>query len=184
MPNQPSIQARPIPSSDLVFGRVVKAVASTVRSAEQLRARLRPIYPEVVISERLLSGEPLAVYVYRDGRLKPEASGAWWTEPGAARVTINLASGAILDANERWAALVGSPAAALLGRPLTDFLSPEALSTASLLLGILVETGEAHSSVILRRANGASILTDFRAILDGDRVRVWYRPRPTIGPPT
>lgn len=184
MPNQPSIQARPIPSSDLVFGRVVKAAASTVRSAEQLRARLRPIYPAVVISERVLSGEPRAAYVYRDGRLQPEASGAWWTDPGAARVTIELASGTILDANERWAALVGGPRGSLPGQPLTAFLPPEAVSVARFLPGILVETGEAHSSVILRRRDGASIPTDFRAVLDGDRMSVWCRPRSSVRPPT
>ncbi|MEO7664365.1 MAG: hypothetical protein ABIV26_04510, partial [Candidatus Limnocylindrales bacterium] len=72
MTNQGSILARSLPSTDLLFGRVVEAAAASARTIEQLASKLRPIYPEIAVSERLISGEPRAVYVYRDGSLRPE----------------------------------------------------------------------------------------------------------------
>ncbi|MEO7665248.1 MAG: PAS domain-containing protein, partial [Candidatus Limnocylindrales bacterium] len=144
---------------------------------EQLASKLRPIYPEIAVSERLISGEPRAVYVYRDGSLRPEDRERWWTEPGTPSVSIDLKSGHIESANDGWARVVDAGHDTVVGRPYSDFLMPEAAQLSRTMLAILRETGEARSSVVVRRDDGRHRTYDFRATLTDDLATVWFRPR-------
>ena len=168
--------ARPIPSGDLVFTRVVEAAATDARTPEELETRLRPLFPHARVAERGLSGEPHIVYVYRDGHFTADSDEPWWEEPETAWVTIDIETGIMTDVNERWAELMGASRGKLTGRPYTDFLLPDALPAAQALLTSILELGEARSSVVLRRPDGRHIIIEFRAVLDGGRLRVAYRP--------
>src|SRR5688500_6765968 len=172
--NSPLV-ARPIPSGDLVFTRVVEAAASDARSPEDLEKRLRPLFPRATVAERGLAGEPHIVYVYRDGHFTADSDEPWWEEPDTAGVTIDIERGIITDVNEPWAELMGASRGTLTGRPYTDFLLPGALPAAQALLSSILELGEAHSSVVLRRPDGRHLLIEFRAVLDVRLLRVAYR---------
>ena len=61
------LKTLPLPSSDRAFARVVKKIANSTDSVAEFVGRLRPLYPDVGLSRRMLSGEPAMFYVYRDG---------------------------------------------------------------------------------------------------------------------
>jgi hypothetical protein len=64
------------PRSDERFVRTVEAVIAGVTGAAQLQERLRETYPDAVVRERGLQGDPeTAWYVYRDGRWVPDEGG-------------------------------------------------------------------------------------------------------------
>ena len=176
MRRNPVISTRAIPSSDFTFRRVVDAVVADASSDQDLERRLRGLYPDVTVSKRELSGEPLVLYVYRDGHYARETHEAWWLAPRTAWVTISRSTGWITDANDGWAELMGADPSRLVGRPYTDFLLPEALPAAEALLKSIMNVGEARSRVVMVRPDGALIPIEFRAVLESDDVRVWYRP--------
>ena len=176
MTSDSPLVARPIPSGDRVFTRVVEVAATDARSPEDLEQRLRPLFPHATVAERGLAGEPHIVYVYRDGHFTTDSDEPWWDEPDVARVIVDVETGIMTDVNEQWAALMGEPRGKLTGRPYTDFLLPEALPAAQALLASILELGEARSSVVLRRPDGGLITIEFRAVLDGRLLRVAYRP--------
>jgi PAS domain-containing protein len=165
-----------IPSGDQAFTRVVSAAASGVGSPAELEERLRPLYPNATVAERGLAGEPRIVYVYRDGHFTSDSDQPWWDEPGVARITIRVETGEITEVNDRWSQLMAAPRETLSGRPYTDFVLPEAVPAAQALLGSILELGEARSSVVLRRPDGTRLTIEFRAVLDGENLRVAYRP--------
>jgi PAS domain-containing protein len=178
MTSDSPLVARPIPSGDRVFTRIVEAAATDAQSPEDLEQRLRPLFPRATVTERGLAGEPRIVYVYRDGHFTTDSDEPWWEQPDVARVTLDAETGVMTAVNERWAELMGEPPGKLTGRPYTDFVLPEALPTAQALLGSILELGEARSSVVLRRPDGRLITIEFRAVLDGRLLRVAYRPVP------
>ncbi len=172
-PDRP--QARTLPSSDRVFGRVVERILDEAGSAGDLETRLRMLYPRAAVSEGQLSGAPRLLYVYRDGRYEANDRERWWDQPGVPRATMDARSGRFVDANDGWASLMHGDRAGLVGRHYTDFVLPEALDAARTLFATVVELGEAHSQALLRRPDGSSIAMEFHAVLDGDVVSVAYR---------
>ncbi len=87
-----------------------------------------------------------------------------------------METGEITEVNDRWSELMAVPPEMLSGRPYTDFVLPEAVPAAQALLGSILELGEARSSVVLRRPDGTRLTIEFRAVLDGENLRVAYRP--------
>jgi hypothetical protein len=167
-----------IPSRDAVLRRVVDrfTAQSTPSSADELAARLRPIYPRVAVFERQLSGERSHLYVYRDGRYEPDLGEAWWKGEGVARARVSRATGRLTSVSEPWAALMRSSKADLVGRPYTDFVSPAARSMAQAMFEALSEEREVRSEALLTRPNGTLLPIEFRAVLADGEIDVAYRP--------
>ncbi len=169
------MDAQTIPSTDVTFRRAVDHAIGTSNTSDDLADRLRPLYPRVHVVDRSLSGEPHAVYVYRDGAFVPPDTTRWWEAADTAAVTISTMTGMIVDANERVGRVFGARPEDIVGRSLTDFVPPDALETARTVFATILEVGEARSSVRLRRNDGSDALVEFRAALVRDGVRVWYR---------
>src|SRR6188474_808123 len=115
-----SIAARPlepaiitIPASDAAFREHVQGIAPMV-SPRDLEARLRRIFPRVVIRERTISGAP-GWYVYRDG--------AWWDDPGLPRVVLSV-DGWFLDASPTARDLFGIAEGDVASHYFTDLVVP------------------------------------------------------------
>jgi PAS domain S-box-containing protein len=170
------LDAQTIPSTDVTFRRAVDHAIGTSTTSDDLADRLRPLYPRVHVVDRSLSGEPHAVYVYRDGAFVPPDTTRWWEAADTAAVTISTTTGMIVDANERVGRVFGARPEDIVGRSLTDFVPPDALETARTVFATILEVGEARSSVRLRRHDGSDALVEFRAALVRDGVRVWYQP--------
>ena len=159
----------------MAFRRAVEQAIGVAATSGDLADRLRPLYPRVQVVERGLSGEPLSVYVYRDGGFMPPDSTRWWEAPETAAVTISTVDGTILDANDRVGRIFGARPEEIVGRSLGDFVPPDALETARTVFATILEVGEARSVVRLRRHDGSDALVEFRAALVRGGVRVWYR---------
>lgn len=171
------MDAQTIPSTDVTFRRAVDLAIGDAATSDDLADRLRPLYPRVQVIERGLSGEPLAVYVYRDGAFVPPDATRWWEASDTAAVTISTADGTIIDANDRVGRILGARPEDIRGRSFGDFVLPAAVDTARTVFMTILEVGEARSAIRLRRHDGSDVLVEFRAALVSDGVRVWYRAR-------
>jgi len=78
-----------IPSTDAAFRAHVHGIRRGAAPTE-LEARLRRLYPRVVVRERTLSGEAPAWYVYRDGSWRSQLAESWWGETNLPRVVISF----------------------------------------------------------------------------------------------
>jgi PAS domain S-box-containing protein len=95
-------------------------------------------------------------YVYRDGRVSPFGGDRWWAEPDAARVVI-AHDGAYVDASDAALELLGITRADLATARAGDFSSPAHRDNVEWLQQLLLDTGEVHSTTILRRATGEDV---------------------------
>ncbi len=172
------MDAQTFPSTDLVFRRAVDTAMQRSSTTTELVEQLEPLYPQVRVVERELSGEPDLVYVYRDGWFVPPDDAPWWEAPDASAVTISTSTGRITAANDHVGSIFGARPDEIVGRPFTDFVLPEAAETARASLAMILELGEARSTARILRRDGTDRLVDFRAVLVPDGVRVWYRPAP------
>jgi PAS domain-containing protein len=170
------LQTQSIPSSDRAFAGVVEQAARSATTPDELEERLRALYPNVRLSERVLSEEPKVYYVYRDGAVLRDEADEWWTDRAAPYVEISTADGRIKNANGSWAELMGAPPAELLDRHYSEFLLPEAQATADALFASIMALSEVRSRLLLRRPDGRVITVEFRAVCDQDICRVHYRP--------
>jgi hypothetical protein len=167
-----------IPSRDAVLRRVVDRVTTDdpPASADDLATQLRPIYPRVAVFERQLSGERSHLYVYRDGRYEPDDGEAWWKATDVARARVSRRTGRLTSVSDPWASLMRSTESDLVGRPYTDFVSPEARTAAQAMFEAVNEEREVRSEALVTRPDGSLLQIEFRAILrDGD-IEVDYRP--------
>jgi PAS domain-containing protein len=155
---------------------VVEAAAGAAESPADLVDRLRPLYPDVAVSERLLSGEPTVFYVYRDGSFAASPSDEWWREPGVGYAELDAETGTFKLLNDELTGLLGINAADLVGHKYTDLLLPEARPTADELWRSVLELANVRSEVLVRTARGETLLLEFRAVRQGDVVGVHYRP--------
>ena len=174
--DDPPLPTQPIPSADRAFAGVVEQAARWASSPAELEERLRALYPNVRLSERILSDEPRVYYVYRDGGVFPDAAEEWWADPATPYVEISTSDGRIAKVNGSWAQLMAAPPEQFLGRHYSAFLLPEAREAADALFASLVAQSEVRSRILLRRPNGSVVTVEFRARCDRDACRVHYRP--------
>jgi hypothetical protein len=167
-----------LPSSDRAFARVVRSVLDAYAdlSARELEWRLRPLYPNVVVRERGLSGESRLYYVYRDGRFRPETRDRWWRGEGVARARVSAATGRLTEVSEEWADLMRGPPERFIGLHFTELVAPEVRDAAATFLDAVLDLGEIASEGVVVRGDGTSLAIEFHAIEEGDRIEVFYRP--------
>jgi PAS domain S-box-containing protein len=91
----------------------------------------------------------------------------WWETPGAARVVID-AEGRILEGNAAALELLGSTLEQLRSSPPAAFTVPEIRPMVPWILQLLHDTGELHSTSVVRRGDGGSDVTvEFHLTRDG-----------------
>ena len=176
MPRQHTV-VNTIPSNDAVLRRLVDQATATSEpeSAQDLTRRLRPLYPRVAVFERLISGDN-GLYVYRDGRYEPDSPRSWWEAPDIPCVIVSLLSGELIRVTGSWAELMHEPPSDLVGRHYLDFVKPEARAIAGAMFEALQAEPEVRSEAVVQRADGSTLLIEFRAIRRGDEIEVCYRP--------
>jgi PAS domain S-box-containing protein len=169
-----------IPSRDRAFRGAVQRVASDDEgvSAQALRERLRPLYPQVEVFESLLEGEASHLYVYRNGRYVPNVEDRWWEAPGTACVCVSCETGRLTHVSDEWAALMHSSPSELIGRHYTEFVQPEARLAAEAMFEALAQ-GEVDTQALVRRPDGSTVGIDVHAALGDDEIDVRYRLTPS-----
>ena len=165
-----------IPSADSAFRQVVERLGTenTLRTPKQLEARLRRLFPRVVVRERLLSDEPPSWYVYRDGAWQASVSGPWWQAPRLPRVVITT-DGWITEANTTARGLLGIESADLGARHFTDFVAPGTLDDALALFGIIDEGHDLTATVLLRPTSGDIVAVDIHAAREDSAIVEVFR---------
>jgi hypothetical protein len=167
-----------VPSADRAFRRAVEAVVDDPRDQDldEIRERLRPLFPRIAVFERGLSGEQRGVYAYREGRYRAEPTDPWWAGPTVAHARVSLRTGRLVSV-ERPVGVAGCTIDELVGRSFSEFVAPSARSIANALFD-LVAHGEVRSRAKLERPDGTSVEIEFRAVRDGTDIDVAYRPAP------
>jgi PAS domain S-box-containing protein len=169
---------RTFPSSDVAFRRAAERAAADASSPGEIVSRLRPAYPRVTIRERSLSDEPELIYVYRDGGFSPTRSDPWWTSPDIACARLAADTGRFVSANEHWGELLGGAPVDLIGRHYSEFVLGEARAAADGIFEALREDPVVRTDILVRRADGTTILLEIRAVrLDGE-IEIAYRRSP------
>jgi PAS domain S-box-containing protein len=167
-----------IPSNDVVLRRVVDRVTAAAQpdTADDLAARLRPLYPRIAVFERQLSGERAQFYVYRDGRYEPERRDHWWERTAVPCVHVDVETGRLTAVSGEWAALMRAEQAELVGRHFVDFALPEAREAAEAMFEAVSQFREVRSEAQVLRADGTTIQIEFHAVRRDGQVEVCYRP--------
>ena len=163
------------PHDDAVFSAFVRRTfgqqAGEGDEPADLQGDLRSLYPRAVVRSRdpLASLGGTAWYVYRDGRYSPFVDGPpWWDETSAARVVIDD-SGCYLDANPPALELLGVSLDELRRSKAGDFTPPAFGAEAPWMMQLLRDTGELHSTSMLRSRNGRSDeAVEFHFVKDAD----------------
>ena len=160
------------PPDDAVFSAYVRRAfgSSSGEDPADLQHDLRSLYPRAVVRSR----EPLASlagkawYVYRDGRYSPFVAGRpWWDEPAAARVVIDD-DGRYLDATPAALELLGVGLDELHAATAGDFAPPDNGAAVPWLMQLLRDTGELHSTSVLRRhGTDTDEAVEFHFVRDG-----------------
>ena len=157
-----------IPSADAAFRAHVQGIRRAAGPAE-LEARLRRMYPRVVVRERTLSGEAPAWYVYRDGSWRSQLDDAWWEEDGLPRVVVS-ADGWITEANATALGLLEMAPTELGIRHFTDFIVPGTLDDSLALFRVVEQGHDLNATVLLRPTSGHLIAIDLHARLSGEQI--------------
>ena len=156
-----------IPGSDAAFRQHVNAMERTGTPAD-LEARLRRMFPRVVVRERSISGAP-AWYVYRDGSWSSSLAGDWWDGAALPRVRVDR-QGWITDADPTALGILGIGASDMGTSHITDFVVPGTLDDALGLFRIISEGHTLDATVVLRPTTGDVIAVDLHAHLEDDHV--------------
>ena len=167
-----------IPSHDVVLRRVVERLNSAEQptTADDLAARLRPLYPRIAVFERQLSGERAQFYVYRDGRYEPDHPGNWWERPGTPCVHVSVETGHLTKVSGEYAELMRAPETELVGRHFLDMVLPEARAAAQTMFEVVFQEREVRSEALVVRPDGSTVPIEFRAIRSDGEIEVCYRP--------
>jgi len=147
------------PPEDAVFSAFARRAFGELAgdAPADLQRALRSLYPRAVVHSRepLASLAGTAWYVYRDGRFSPFVDGPpWWAEPTAARVVIDDA-GCYVDATPAALELFGVSLEELRRSKAGDFTPPVFGAEAPWMMQLLRDTGELHSTSMLRSRTGA-----------------------------
>jgi PAS domain-containing protein len=163
-----------IPSDDMAFTQHCQRLLMRHRYREpgQLQARLRRLFPCVVVRERVLSGEPTAWYVYRDGGWRGSSTRPWWLDR---RISWLLLS------PDGWLQQANPAARSLLGLTeddhahYTDWVTPGTLEDAQTLFAVVAEGHPLEGTLLVRPNDGETIACQVRGELHDDGVAVWLR---------
>lgn len=112
--------------------------------------------------------------MYRDGALRRVAE-EWWTAASVARVQYDGA-GVTREVSEEFAALLGMPAGAMVGRPFTDYVFADARDDAQRHLAILMASGFLEGVIRLRGADDRAVVVEHRTRLLPDGIESIVRP--------
>jgi PAS domain-containing protein len=161
-----------IPASDAAFREHVHQIApqSTPR---ELEARLRRIFPRVVIRERTISGAP-GWYVYRDGRWSSSLAGDWWDDPRLPRIVVS-ADGWFVHASPTALGLFGIAEDDITSHYFTDLVMPGTLEDAMALFRIIREGKTLDATILVRPLTGDVIAVDLHAQLIEDGIEAVFR---------
>ncbi len=173
------------PPDDAVFAGLAREHMADAERLEpdRLEAALRDVYPRAVVRARheLASLRGGAWYAYRDGRLSPFSGDRWWEEPGAARLVVGE-DGAYLDATDEALRLLGVDLETLRMSASGSFTVPEYRAVMPWIRQLLRDSGEVHSTSIMRPADGRpDVPVEFRFVRDADgpgRHVAWMRQVP------
>jgi hypothetical protein len=164
-----------IPSDDIAFARHCQRLLKRhgYRQAGQLQARLRRLFPCVVVRERVLSGEPTAWYVYRDGGWRGSSTRPWWLRRRTARLLLSP-EGSLRQANPAARSLLGI----LEGGDAhyTDWVTPGTLEDAQTLFAVVAEGHPLEGTLLVRPVDGHTIACQVRGEQHRHGVVVWLRP--------
>ncbi len=165
-----------IPSSDTAFRQHVERVIgkSAIRDARQLQARLRRIFPRVVVRDRVISGEYPAWYVYRDGAWRPPADAPWWLESGVPLLNLGP-NGFVVESNPAAASLLGLTTAETIEHHLTDFVPTGSLGDAVTLLEVVQAGHPLDATILLRPTTGEVIAVDVHVEKEGMALHAYVR---------
>ncbi len=161
------------PPEDVLFASLVRQTFDSVSgdTPAALQRALRPIFPRAVVrpQEALASFVGVAWYVYRDGRFSPFGRGPhWWEDPATARVVVDD-DGHYVEANGAALRLLGVDLPGLRARVPGDFTVPDYGAAVPWILQLLRDTGELHSTSIVRPGDGGPDRpVEFRLVKDGD----------------
>ena len=173
------------PPNDAVFHRAAHDTLATrpAIGPDELERALRRVYVRAIVREReaLASFGGRAWSVYRDGRYSPFATIHWWLHPAAAAIVVG-SDGRYLDASGAALELLGIDLDGLRAAEPGTFTTPEVREILPWVRQLLIDTGELHSTSILRPADGRpDIPIEYRFVRDGDgpgRHRAVIRPIP------
>jgi PAS domain-containing protein len=174
-----------VPSSDRAFAEFVRRVAerASTGSPVDLQARLRSVYPRVLVRPRGLSNDDRTWYVYREGRWVDGRTPDWWADESMPRIELD-SDGFVASANPAAGEELGVDPRHLAHRHFTDFAVPGSLDDAILLRQIVLDVGEAGGTIRHLRADGEVRIAEYRAISNASGSTVVIRPvGPSSSPP-
>jgi PAS domain-containing protein len=171
-----AVRIHTIPSADRAFAEHVERLRSGLPAATPatFEARLRRLYPRVVVRERALAGEPPAWYVYRDGAWMPSMAAAWWEAAGLPKVEFSL-EGWFTDANPSALALLGIDGSDIASWHITDFVAPGALADTRTMFDIVGDGRDLTATVLLHPISAEPIAIDLRAERHGSTLTAVFR---------
>ena len=167
-----------LPSADLAFRAAVQAAleASAEATPSELEARLRSLYPGVLVRERELSGERDPVwYAYRDGTYVADSEPAWHLEPGTAWVRFDAETAEILDVNDALLDLFAATSDQVIGRLLFELTYPENIELLARQRELVARGEVLHSLGRARTLDGRDIVLEYVCYRVRGPVECWYR---------
>jgi hypothetical protein len=168
-----------LPSGDAAFRVAVQSALEAADDATplSLEARLRWLYPGVLVRQRDLSGETQPVwYAYRDGTYIASSEPEWHREPGTAWVRLDAATAEILAVNDELLALFAATADQLIGRPLFEFTYAENAEMLARQRDVVAGGQVLHSLGRGRALDGRDLVLEYVCYIVGGAVECWYRP--------
>ena len=170
-----------IPTSDSAFREHVHTLAGA-ESPHDLEARLRRIFPRVVVRERTISGAP-GWYVYRDGAWSSSLTGDWWDDARLPRVSFS-ADGWFQEANPTARGLLGIEEDDASAHYFTDFIVPGTLEDSLNLFRIVGGGKVLNATILLRPLSGDVVAFDIHAQRSGDTIVAVFRLAGDVPPPS
>jgi hypothetical protein len=160
------------PPGDAVFSSMAGRMLTSAPKKDplELERALRRIYERSVVRARdsLASMVGPAWYVYRDGRYSPFVDAErWWEDPATARVVLSD-DGRYLDGTPAALKMLGIDTDALLSARAGDFAVPEYREIVPWIIQLLRDTGELHSTSMMRPRKGPDLAIEYHFTRDGD----------------
>src|SRR4029079_15683416 len=166
-----------VPSSDLAFAEFVRRISAQLPDASpsELQARLRGLYPSVLVRPRGLSSEDHTWYVYREGRWVDGRGGDCWSDEWMPRMEIDR-DGFIAAANTAAGEAFGIAPNRLVHRHFANFAVPGTGADMMLMREIMLAVGEAGGTFRHIRADGEVRIAEYHSVASESGSTVTIRP--------